>query len=123
MSAVFIESSVFTEWVTEHLADDAYSRFQQTLMQQPDQGDVIPGCGGLRKVRLADPQRRQGKRGGTRVIYLYVPEVKWFFMLDVYGKEQKEDLSQAEKKVLSRLARELKGQAKAAVQGRTRRTK
>ena len=57
------------------------------------------------------------------MIYLYVPEVKWFFMLDVYGKEQKEDLSQAEKKVLSRLARELKDQAKAAVQGRTRRTK
>ena len=123
MKAVFIESSVFTEWVTEYLADDAYSRFQQTLMLQPDQGDVIPGCGGLRKVRLADHQRRQGKRGGTRVIYLYVPEVKWFFMLDVYGKEQKEDLSQAEKKVLSRLARELKDQAKAAVQGRTRRTK
>ncbi|GDY06651.1 hypothetical protein LBMAG52_01370 [Planctomycetia bacterium] len=63
MKAVFIESSEFTEWVAECLPDDAYAVLQQELMDQPDKGDVMPGCGGLRKVRTADPKRGKGKRG------------------------------------------------------------
>jgi len=47
------------------------------------------------------------------VIYLYIRDANWFFMVDVYGKDEKEDLSAAEKKVLSKLAGELKSQAKA----------
>lgn len=111
MKAVFIESSEFTEWVADFLPDDAYSVLQQELMDQPDKGDVMPGCGGLRKVRTADPKRGKGKRSGARVIYLHVPEAKWFFMLDIYGKNEKDDLSSAEKKWLSQLVHELKQQA------------
>lgn len=121
MKAVFIESSEFMEWVAEFLPDDAYSALQQELMDQPDKGDVMPGCGGLRKVRTADPKRGKGKRGGARVIYLYVPESKWFHMLDIYGKDEKDDLSSAEKKVLAQLVDELKRQALAAVHRRSRR--
>ncbi len=73
MKAVFIESSEFTEWVAEFLPDDAYSTLQQELMAQSDKGDVMPGCGGLRKVRTADPKRGQGKRGGARVVYTLRP--------------------------------------------------
>lgn len=123
MRAVFVESSEFTEWVAEFLPDDAYAALQQELMDQPDKGDVIPGCGGLRKVRVADPRRHKGKRGGARVIYLYVPEAKWFFMLDIYGKDEQDDLSPAEKKSLSKLVDELKHQARAAVARSTRRTR
>jgi hypothetical protein len=72
------------------------------------------GCGGLRKIRAADPKRGKGKRGGARVIYLYVAETKWFFMLDIYGKDEKDDLSAGEKKDLAKLANELKRQAQAA---------
>jgi hypothetical protein len=115
MKAVFVESTEFTEWVTTHLPDEAYSELQQELMDQPDQGDVMPGCGGLRKIRMPDPKRGKGKRGGARVIYLYVSEAKRFFMLDVYGKDEKDDLSASEKRILSDLTRELKRQAKAAV--------
>ena len=79
------------------------------------------GCGGLRKFRTADPKRGQGKRGGARVIYLYVPEAKSFFMLDIYGKDEKDDLSSTEKKVLSQLVDELKRQALESVHRRTRR--
>ena len=121
MKAVFIESSEFTEWVAEFLPDDAYSGLQQALMDQPNKADVMPGCCGLRKVRIADPKRGQGKRGGARVIYLYVPEAKWFFMLDIYGKDEKDDLSSAEKKVLAQLVDELKRQALESVHRRTRR--
>ena len=121
MKAVFIESSDFTEWVSEFLPDDSYSGLQQELMDQPNKGDVMPGCGRLRKVRTADPKRGQGKRGGVRVVYLYVPQAKWFYMLDIYGKNEKDDLSSAEKKVLAQLVDELKRQALEAVHRSTRR--
>lgn len=121
MKAVFIESSDFTEWVSELLSDDTYSGLQQELMDQPNKGDVMLGCGGLRKVRTADPKRGQEKRGGARVVYLYVPQAKWFYMLDIYGKHEKDDLSSAEKKVLAQLVDELKRQALEAVHRSTRR--
>lgn len=123
MKAVFVESSEFTEWVTTHLPDDEYPKLQQELMDQPDKGEVMPGCGGLRKIRTSDPKRGKGKRSGARVIYLYVPEAKWFFMLDVYGKDEKDDLSATEKRILSKLTKELKQEAKEAVNRSTRRKK
>ncbi len=70
------------------------------------------GCGGLRKVRLGIPGR--GKRGGARIIYLYVPEAGWIFLLHAYGKGEKEDLRPQEKKALQRLARQLKAEARRA---------
>lgn len=121
MKAVFIESSEFTEWVAECLPDDAYAVLQQELMDQPDKGDVMPGCGGLRKVRTADPKRGKGKRGYARVIYLYVPEAKWFFMLDIYGMDEKDDLNASQKKTLSQLVDELRRQALAASHRNSRR--
>jgi hypothetical protein len=80
-------------------------------MNNPDRGDVMPGCGGLRKLRVSDPGRGKGKRSGARIIYLYVLEAKRFYMLDVYGKDEKDDLSTAEKKFLSQLADEVRSQA------------
>ena len=121
MRAIFVESREFTEWVAEFLPDDTYAALQQVLMDQPDKGNVMPGCGGLRKVRVADPKRGQGQRGGARVIYLYVAEAKWFFMLDIYGKDEKDDLSPAEKKSLAKLVDELKRQARAALRRTSRR--
>src|SRR5262249_51310404 len=107
MKKLFIESSSFTDWVERHLDDRTYMALQQRLMADPNSGTVMPGCGGLRKIRLADPRRQKGKRGGARVIYLHVPEADWIFLLDGYGKEEKEDLSAAEKKVLKQLAEQL----------------
>ncbi|WP_291176252.1 hypothetical protein [Gimesia sp.] len=79
MKAVFIESTEFTEWVSEFLPDEVYAQLQQELMDNPQKGTLIPGCGGLRKIRSADPKRGKGKRGGARVIYLYVADAKFFF--------------------------------------------
>ena len=121
MKAVFIESTEFTEWIAEFLPDDAYAALQQELLDRPDKGDVMPGCGGLRKVRVAAPQRGKGKRGGSRVIYLYVPDAKWFFMLDIYGKDEQDDLSPDEKKLLAQMVNDLKQQAQAALRRHSRR--
>lgn len=114
MKATFVETTGFTEAVCELLDDRAYARLQWGLMEDPDAGKVMPGCGGLRKIRIADPKRGKGKRGGARIVYLHVPEAKRFYMLDVYGKDEKDDLSPAEKKVLRELAEQLKKEAIAA---------
>lgn len=123
MKAVFVEMTEFTEWVSEYLPDEAYARLQQELMDNPNKGTPIPGCGGLRKVRTTDPKRGKGKRGGARVIYLYVADVKWFYLIDIYDKDEKVDLSTTEKKKLTRLIIELKKHAKTAVNRRSRRKK
>ncbi len=70
MKAVFIESTEFSKWTVKFLPDERYAKLQQELMEKPDRGDGMPGCGGLRKIRAADAKRGKGRRGGVRVIYL-----------------------------------------------------
>ncbi len=104
----FVETTEFSKWQARFLRGDAYAGLQKELVANPQKGDVMPGCGGLRKVRIADPRRQKGKRGGARVIYLHIPEADQFLMVDVYGKGEKEGLTPAEKKYLRELAREYK---------------
>ena len=122
MKATFIETTGFTEAITELLPDHAYARLQQRLMENPDSGRVMPGCGGLRKIRAADPRRAKGKRGGARVIYLHVRAAARFYLLDVYGKDEKDDLSANEQKQLRQLAERLKRKQKQPTNAGSRRT-
>jgi hypothetical protein len=112
MRKLFIESSSFAEEVDRILDEYAYYALQNQLMENPDRGKVIPGTGGLRKLRFSNPRRRVGKRGGIRIIYLHIPAVDWIYFLDVYEKGEVEDLTAAEKKTLERLAAALKAQAR-----------
>lgn len=116
MKASFIESTEFTAWVSEFLPDETYAAFQEELTEDPRKGTPIRGCGGLRKIRISDPGRGKGKRGGARIIYLHVPEARRFYMLDIYGKDEKDDLAPDEKKTLRALAQELKTEAQAAIE-------
>ena len=104
----FVETTEFSRWHQKFLPGDACFKLQKELVANPQKGDVMPGCGGLRKLRIADPRRQKGRRGGARVIYLHIPEVNQFLMLDIYSKGEKDDLSPAEKKDLRELAREYK---------------
>jgi hypothetical protein len=83
----FIETPVFTVSVTRHLADESYRRLQIALMLRPEQGPLIPGAGGLRKVRWARPG--SGKRGGVRIIYYWSPAATAFYMLSVLLREER----------------------------------
>lgn len=51
----FLETSVFTRCVQNVLTDDSYHRLQLLLIHRPDTGVVIPGSGGLRKMRWSPP--------------------------------------------------------------------
>ncbi len=109
MTGVFIEARSFTESVAEYFADDIdYQEFQISLLENPEKGDVIQGCGGLRKVRWRHQSRGKGARGGLRIIYLFVPQVTQFFLLDVYSKGEAEDLDQEERRTLAQLAEQYK---------------
>ena len=112
MKRAFVETSEFTQWVKEYMSDDALSNLQRELLNDPDMGSVMPGCGGLRKVRVADPRRGKGKQGGARVIYLHIEELDQIHLITVYGKDQKDDLSAGEKKLYRELVRILKDQSR-----------
>jgi mRNA-degrading endonuclease RelE of RelBE toxin-antitoxin system len=80
----FIETRLFTRLVQEYLSDEQYGVLQQTLMQDPEAGPVVPGSGGVRKLRWAAPGR--GKRGGYRVIYYVHRTHGVIWMLTMYPK-------------------------------------
>lgn len=103
---IFIEHPVFTRRIMELLTDEEYRAFQTELAANPETGDVIPGLGGLRKIRLALPGR--GKRGGARVLYLLFMRAETVFLLYVFAKGAFEDLPPDKRKVIRNLVDEIK---------------
>jgi mRNA-degrading endonuclease RelE of RelBE toxin-antitoxin system len=95
----FIEVPSFTPRVMRYLGDESYARLQTHLTDHPTAGAVIPGSKGLRKVRWA--AKGHGKRGGVRVIYYWhvAPEIITF--LDIYPKNEKDDLTKDELRLLN----------------------
>ena len=100
---VFIETSVFTKFVTKYLADDEYLGLQNFLLKYPDAGKIIRGTGGVRKLRWAVPGK--GKRGGLRVIYYWQVMQDEIWMLTVYGKSERESIPAH---ILKKIAEEIK---------------
>lgn len=80
----FIETRLFTRLVAEYLSDDDYRELQAALVARPEAGPVIPGSGGVRKLRWRAPGR--GKRGGYRVIYYLKAAQRVIWMLTMYPK-------------------------------------
>lgn len=70
MGLEFVEAKVFTKRVAALGLENQLRELQLDLVANPEAGTVDPGTGGLRKVRMADPARGKGKRGGARVHYL-----------------------------------------------------
>lgn len=96
----FIEAPPFTRLVSDYLADDEYGELQNRLAANPSLGDLIPGTGGFRKLRWADPRRGKGRRGGLRIIYYYFPAVQRIWLMTLYDKDEASDLTPKEKKAL-----------------------
>ena len=86
----FVETKLFTKLVQEYLSDDEYAALQQWLIVNPAGGDVIPGSGGVRKVRWGVAGR--GKRGGIRLIYFVRSRHHEIWMLTLYAKNVSESI-------------------------------
>src|SRR5258708_36277431 len=85
-----IETKLFTRLVQDYLSDDEYSKLQQALLANPEAGAVIPGSGGIRKLRWGVGGR--GKRGGIRVIYFLRTRQGQIWMLTLYPKNVAENI-------------------------------
>ncbi|GHT89780.1 hypothetical protein AGMMS49545_01000 [Betaproteobacteria bacterium] len=101
----FIETPVFTRLMTRLMSDDEYSELQQTLVDNPEAGDIIKAGGGIRKVRFALEGR--GKSGGVRVIYYWRKNAYEIYLLLIYPKSKKDNLTDKEVDVLRKIVQEL----------------
>lgn len=101
---VIIETSIFTRQVQALLSDEEYRQLQMALVLHPDMGSLIPGSGGLRKARWS--LAGHGKRGGVRVIYYWAVVHDKILMLFMYAKNEQDDLTPEQIKVLRRIIEE-----------------
>ena len=85
-------------------------RLENNLLNNLEQGDLIPGMDGLRKVRVKSAAK--GKSGGFRVGYLDFPEYGVTYYIVIYPKNVKEDLSPEEKKIILKMIKEIKREVK-----------
>ena len=86
----FVETKLFSRLVEEYLSDEEYAALQQALIANPELGSVIPGSGGVRKMRWGVAGR--GKRGGLRVIYFLRTQRGQIWMLTLYTKNVAENI-------------------------------
>jgi hypothetical protein len=89
------------------MTDDERNAVVDVLAANPMAGDIMPGCGGARKLRVARPGK--GKSGGYRVITYFGGEHVPVFLLTVFGKNERANLTQAERNGLAGLTKRLKG--------------
>ncbi len=101
---LFVETPIFTRELRALLSDDNYRALQSALLLRPEAGAIIPGSGGLRKVRWGFTGT--GKRGGVRVIYYWHRAEECIYMLLIYPKSRQEDLTQEQLRVSRKLVKE-----------------
>ena len=86
------------------MSEDERAAVVGMLAANPTAGDIMPGCGGARKLRVAKP----GKSGGYRVITYFGGDDLPVFLLTVFGKNERANLTQAERNGLAALTKRLK---------------
>ncbi len=102
-------SHFYKKWRAAGLDDEALRLLEDFVMENPETAPIMAGTGGLRKLRWALPGK--GKSGGIRVLYVSFIRHKKIYMVDMFTKEEKENLSQDErnkvKQAIQMLAKEV----------------
>ncbi len=104
----FVETAVFTRLIRQHQLERALRGLQLELVENPTAGDLDPGTGGLRKVRMPDPVRGKGKRSGIRVHFLWLPHQKRIYLLYLFRKGERDSLTPAQKSELRQVVQLIK---------------
>ena len=97
-----METPFFLRKAADLITDDEREQLIGFVGANPDAGHVIPESGGIRKLRWA--AKSKGKRGGVRLIYYFHSDAFPVFLLTVYAKNQKANLTKAERNELRALA-------------------
>jgi hypothetical protein len=103
-----LETEAYTRRSKELLTIEEREGVRTFLAVCPEGGDVVPALAGLRKLRWTHQRRNKGKRGGTRIVYFYVVSDRIIVLLYAYSKDEKDDLTDADRKKLKAAAKELK---------------
>lgn len=107
MNRTFIEVPIFTKkWKELGLTDNDLRELQNILLNDPKTGKVIQGTGGLRKIRI--PMENREKSGGSRVIYVDIELKETIYFINVYSKNEQDDLTEDEKKAFKTVIKILK---------------
>lgn len=96
-----IVPSFDAKWRRLGFNDEDLKRLENELLQNPKLGPAMQGTGGVRKMRFSFEGR--GKSGSTRVIYIDYEAYEKIYLLDVYAKSDKDNLTRAERNELSTL--------------------
>lgn len=90
----FTETLRFTKRAIDIIGEEGIARLQLQLLETPQVGAVVRASGGIRKMRFRSGKR--GKSGGARVIYFFADSAGRIYLLDIYEKSEKSDLTKAE---------------------------
>jgi hypothetical protein len=101
-----VELSSFSKRAAKILDKEEVDALRAYLLQHPDKGDVIPGTGGVRKLRWAASGR--GKRGGARVIYFYHVVGTKIYLMACYTKNEQDDIRPEVKKQMTAFVTQIK---------------
>lgn len=107
-----VETAIFIRQAEKIWNDEERSALIDHVARHPDAGDVIPGTGGVRKLRWS--RSGSGKRGGARVIYFFCDVERPIYLLLAYAKAVREDMTPAEKHAVAALAATLKNEGRQA---------
>lgn len=100
----FVASTAFERaWKQCGLTDDNLFDLQRRILASPNGAPVIPGTGGLRKLRFSPAGAPRGKSGSHRVCYVYFEEFGVVLLVTAYSKNKKDDLSAASRKVIRKM--------------------
>ena len=100
------ETAVFMRQASALWTEDERLEFVDFIARNPEAGDLIPASGGVRKIRWG--RRGSGKRGGVRIIYFYHDPAMPLYLLMIYAKARRDDLSADAQRTVQRLVARLK---------------
>jgi hypothetical protein len=86
--------------------DELGQEIEDIIEENPLVGVIIPGTHGVRKFRYAMPGK--GKRGGFRVVYYFYNDEGPIFLLDIFAKNDREDITPQDKVMFAEFVKELK---------------
>ena len=104
----FTETIIFTEDLLSMTSDETLYAIQNALLANPLLGDVIKGTSGARKGRVGNPKQKSGKSGGFRFIYVYLENSTRIYLLTIYSKRERSDLTPQQTKRLGEIVRQIK---------------
>ncbi len=104
-----VETPAYLRKAERVLSEEQRTEIVNVIANSPDIGDLIRGSGGVRKVRVSLAGR--GKSGGARIVYFYHNDRIPVFLLTLFAKKEKENLTKAEVNQLKSLTTEIKRRA------------